>query len=80
VCIIYASNAKITAALRVDGTGLEKGLAGLGPVTSLGSAFGGRSGSENDECHNTDDGRFKKLHDYVCKDERVRSMWRICRK
>ena len=50
----YASEAKIGAALRVDGAGLEEGLA-LG----LPARGGDRDGSES---HDSDNSRFEELH------------------
>lgn len=52
----YPSDAKVTAALRIDGAGLEQGLAGRFPLT----AGGGKS--DGSEGHDGDDSGFEELH------------------
>lgn len=52
----YPSEAKVTAALRVDGAGLEEGLAGRLPLTTRGGK------SDGSEGHDGDDSGFEELH------------------
>ena len=60
----HPSNAKITAALRVDGAGLEEGLAGRCPLASGGGK------SDGSEGHDGDNSGFEELHV-----ERVKVDW-----
>jgi len=57
----YTGNAKIAAALRVDGARLEERLARLLPA-SFKSFAAGSGGSESDEGHSKENGGFEELH------------------
>ena len=53
----YPSNAKVCAALRVDGAGLEEGLARRGSSITAGSGH-----SDGSEGHDGGHGGFEELH------------------
>jgi hypothetical protein len=64
----YAGKTEITAALRINGAGLEERLA----FASFESFAAGSGGSKCEKCHSEENGGFEELHSYRSEDGGVK--------